>query len=160
MGGFLAGRVTKRQLKMSPGTGKRGHDRTDRNRSNGGNLLVRTPFQLAEHDDLPIAWRQGLESVGKAVVIVTCDSKGFGCCAWGPVQLFVELGHVFHAAILIQPGVTGVPDDLQQPAARTSAMKAMEETVRAQHRFLRGVFGIRAAAQKPAREIKSGIEMR
>jgi hypothetical protein len=39
-------------------------------------------------------------------------------------------------------------------------MKTMEETVRAQHRFLRDVFGIRAAAQKPAGEIKGGIEMR
>jgi hypothetical protein len=33
-------------------------------------------------------------------------------------------------------------------ARHASTMKATEETVRAQHRFLRGVFGISAAAQE------------
>jgi hypothetical protein len=39
-------------------------------------------------------------------------------------------------------------------------MKAMEEAVRTQHGLLRGVFGIRAAAQKPASQIEGSIEMR
>jgi hypothetical protein len=38
-------------------------------------------------------------------------------------------------------------------------VKAVEETIPAEHRFLRGVLGIGVAAQYPAGEIESGIEM-
>jgi len=39
-------------LKLSAGTGKRGHDRANGYGSNDGNLLARTPFQLAQDDYL------------------------------------------------------------------------------------------------------------
>jgi hypothetical protein len=76
------------------------------------------------------------------------------------VQFFIELGCVFHVTILLQPGETGVPHDLQQPGTRVSALKTIEETKGAEHRFLRGVLGVGAAAQEPPGEIKSGIKMR
>jgi len=70
------------------------------------------PHRCQQDLRLSIAWRQRLKSVGEARAIVTRDGKLFGCWARGPMQLFVELGHVFHEAILLQMGVTGVPHDL------------------------------------------------
>src|SRR5450755_3826046 len=98
--------------------------------------------------------------MSKELAMVACDGERFGSWACGSVQLFIELSHILHAAIFFQPGITSVPHNLQQPSAHISAAKAVEETVRTQHRFLCDVFGIRAAAQKPTGEVKSGVEMR
>jgi hypothetical protein len=48
---------------------------------------------------------------------------------------------------------------LQQPGTHISAVKNIEETIRPEHRFLRGVPGVGAAAQEPPGEIKSGIKI-
>jgi len=47
---------------------------------------------------------------------------------------------------------------LQQPGTHISAVKNIEEAIRPEHRFLRGVLGV-GAAQEPPGEIKSGIKI-
>ena len=61
--------------------------------------------------------------------------------------------------VLVQPGETGVPHELQQLGTHISAVKNIEETIRPEHRFSRGVLGVGAAAQEPPGEIKSGIKI-
>src|SRR5580704_5562965 len=108
---LLPSGASKRHMELAAGTRKRGHDRTYGNRSNGGNLLVRTPFKFTKHDHLTEARRQTLKSVAKALAIVACYRESFGCWASGSVQILVKLRHVFHVAILLQPGVTSVSHD-------------------------------------------------
>lgn len=95
----------------------------------------------------------------KEFAIVARDGKYFGSWACGPGQLFVELRHVLHLAIFRQPRVTSIPHDLQQPGAHVSPRKPWKNRYERSIAFLRDVFGIRAAAQKPAGWIEGGIEM-
>src|ERR1700683_4705079 len=98
---LLTGGGTTAHLKLAPSTGKRGHDCRYGNRSNGGNVFVRTSFQLAKHNHLPIAWRQRLECVGKLPATVRGYSKHFGTWVRGSMELFIEFDHILHSTILL-----------------------------------------------------------
>src|SRR6266481_6852313 len=73
---------------------------------------------------------------------------------------FIKFRGQVGSAILLQPGVAGIADNLQEPGARVDSMKTCDKSKRPHHRLLRHVFGVRAAAQQPSRQIERGILMR
>src|ERR1700679_262888 len=154
MGGLLAGGVYQRNLKLMAGARQRGHYRADGNRSDGRNLLVRTPFQLAQHDYFAEARWQSFERPGKPVAIVAGDRESLRRNAVRQVLLFVEFRRRLRGPILFQPGETSVAHDLQQPGTRIAAMKAAEKTIGAQHGLLSNVLGIGAVAHQPTRQVE------
>src|ERR1700745_616021 len=73
---------------------------------------------------------------------------------------FINLGGQVVPAIFLQPGVAGVANNLQQPGARVDSVKPRDKAKSSHHGFLGHVFGVGAAAQQPARQVKGGILMR
>src|SRR6266404_3827221 len=73
---------------------------------------------------------------------------------------FIKFRGQVGSAIFLQPGVTGIADNLQEPGARVDSMKTCDKSERPHHRLLRHVFGVCAAAQQPTRQIERGILMR
>src|SRR5246127_2447871 len=73
---------------------------------------------------------------------------------------FIKLGGQVGPAIFLQPGVAGVANNLQQPGAGVDSVKPRDKSKSSHHGFLGHVFGVGAAAQQPARQVKGGILMR
>src|ERR1700740_2664514 len=73
---------------------------------------------------------------------------------------FIKFRGQVGPAILLQPGVARVANNLQQPSARVDSVKTCDKSKRSHHGFLRHVFGVGAVAQQPARQVEGGILMR
>ncbi len=76
------------------------------------------------------------------------------------MQLLIEFRYEFRRLSVLQPRVTTVADDLEQPSARVSATKSVKEAVRSEHSFLHHILGIVRIAQKPPRQVHRSIDVR
>jgi hypothetical protein len=76
------------------------------------------------------------------------------------VKFFIELGHQFHRTVLVEPALTAVPHDLQEPRACVPAAKALKEPVCTDHRVLRHIFSVRPITQQPPRQVYPSIKIR
>jgi hypothetical protein len=76
------------------------------------------------------------------------------------VKFFIELGHQFHGTVLVEPAITAIPHNLEEPRARIPPAKALKEPVCTDHRFLRNIFSVRAIAQQPPRQVYPSVKMR
>ena len=75
--------------------------------------------------------------------------------------VFMAAATAIYIAILPQPCVAGVSDDLQQPRTSiTSSLKTRKGMQCAQKGLLHHVLGISIAASEPAREIVGRVQMR
>ena len=61
--------------------------------------------------------------------------------------------------VVVEPGVTGVSHDPQQPGAPGFSLKAIEILIRAHIRLLDHVLGILFVAREPASEVIRGVEV-
>jgi hypothetical protein len=147
-------------MQLAAGTRERRHNGANRKRSDRSNLFVGATFELPKDKDFPETWRQRLKRKDETLPFVNRNGEGFRRGASPQVYLFVEFRAQFHRSILLQPGVASVAYDLQQPGTRVSAVKAAEETARPEQCFLSDVLGISAPAQKPTREVESGVDVR
>ena len=85
---------------------------------------------------------------------------GFGRGGRLHVQFFIELVRHFHPAILLQPRITSVADDLQQPRTYVTSIETLEEAKSTKHGILRHLFRIGTAGQNPGRQVECRIKMR
>ena len=76
------------------------------------------------------------------------------------MDFFVEHRRGFLRPVLLQPGVTSIAHNRQQPGASVSAVEAVKKSERAQVRLLHHVFRILVIARQPARQVVSRIQMR
>src|ERR1700746_828244 len=62
--------------------------------------------------------------------------------------------------VLMEPGIGGVAYDSEHPGAGTAAGEATDAAEGAERCILHHIFGVRAIARQPVRQIVGGIEMR
>jgi len=129
-------------------------------RGDGGDFFVGAAFEFAQDDNFAEMRGQVFESALQALAIVGGHGQRFRIFRFGRHGLFVELRHFLGYVILLQPGEAAIADNLQKPGARVAGLKSAEGAVGAQKGFLRDVFGLRAAAQNPTRQIVGGVAMR
>src|SRR5580700_10552399 len=130
MGRLLVGGLSEDALQALARTGERGHDRADGDAGNGGNLLVRAAFEFTQYDDFAEAHRERFESASQPLAVVTRDGQRFRRRGRLRVQVFVEFSHELHLAVLLQPRITRIADDLQEPCAGVATVETPEETKR------------------------------
>ena len=63
-------------------------------------------------------------------------------------------------AILLQPGVTGVAHDREQPGATIHATETIKKLKSTQVRLLNHIFSVMIIARQPASQIVCGAHMR
>src|ERR1700730_1217752 len=83
-------RICQRGIQLAARTGERGHDRTNGDRRDRGDLLVGTALELSKYKYFAESWRQCLKGQREALVIVRDNSESFRGGARLLVQLFVE----------------------------------------------------------------------
>jgi hypothetical protein len=62
--------------------------------------------------------------------------------------------------VLMEPGIGGVADDSEHPGASIAADEATDAAEGAERCILHHIFGVRATARQPVRQIVGRIEMR
>src|SRR2546426_929637 len=76
------------------------------------------------------------------------------------MQLIIEGDRQFRRAVMLHPGIAGVPNDREQPGPAIATVKAAEVPKSAQVSFLYYAFGIRIVASEPAGQIVCRSQMR
>src|SRR5437870_2670448 len=76
------------------------------------------------------------------------------------MQLIIEGDRQFRRAVMLHPGVAGVPNDREQPGPAVATVKAAEVFKGAQVSFLNHVFGIGFVPSEPASQIVCRPQMR
>ena len=62
-------------------------------------------------------------------------------------------------SVPLKPREAGVADDREQPGTPVAAMKAIDELVGAQQRFLDHIFRVAILTREPVRQVVGGIQM-
>ena len=75
------------------------------------------------------------------------------------MHFFIEFCHQSRWSILLQPGVAGVADNLQQPGPRVASVKTVEKSVGAQHGLLDYILRIGTVSQQPPSKIGGAVQM-
>jgi hypothetical protein len=138
------------------------HDRPQGNAGDTCNLSVRKPFQLTQNKHLAIFDRQLVQGLAQEAPVLGLEDELLRVerVIGGSVRRFV-VGHgQLLSAVLSQPRVARIAHDGQQPDSTVRAMKAIEESERAQKRLLHQVFGVVPVACQPARQVIGGIQVR
>src|SRR5882724_12297665 len=148
--------LCQRGVQLTAGPRQRGHDSPYRNRGDRSDLLVGTPLQLSKDNYFTEAGRKRLECSRKSLASLSCDCDRFGRGGRFSVQLFIELIRHLHSAIFLQPRITSVADDLQQPRTRVASIETLEEAKGTKH----GILRIGTAGQNPGRQVECRIKMR
>src|SRR3954451_24291111 len=95
------------------GTRQAGHDRAEGDLGDGGDLLVRQAFQLAEDDRLPELQGQFFHGPSDRLLLILAQelrSRVHGVRPYA-VDLLVERRGGAACPLPLEPGVTGVADD-------------------------------------------------
>ena len=76
------------------------------------------------------------------------------------VDILVKRFFARPAAMFLQPCVTGVANDRQQPRLAVVTVETVEEFICAKAGFLRDVLRVRVVSGKPSRQVVGRVEMR
>jgi hypothetical protein len=76
------------------------------------------------------------------------------------MDLFVEKGGRVISSILVQPGVAGIANNLEEPSARIAAVKTVKKLEGTQVGLLYHVLRIFGIAGYPTRQVVGGVQMR
>src|SRR5579862_2181233 len=126
------------------------------------NLLVRKPFQFAQHQHLAKSHRQFLQRLAQHAALHVPHNRCFHI-RWRrilPVHPLVELFAQRRRPVLLQKRIARIAHNLQQPGTRIPTLKPAKELVRPQASLLHHIFRIMRVPDEPARQIVSRIQMR
>jgi hypothetical protein len=154
-------------LRQPPCARQPRHHGADRNADDVGDLAVRAPVQLAQHDHLAKIARQLGNAVAHELALGAFDRRRLrvdrqhddraGGCA---VVAFLVEGFGGGELLALHQLQTGIANDPQQPRAAVLAAQRAEEAERAQERLLHGIVRQFVVLRHPAGETVRGVQMR
>lgn len=146
---------------MLAAAGEPRHHGPHRNLGHDGNFLVRKLLEFAQHDHFTqIGSKLGQSVFYDLAVDVRLQARLRLFGIRGDFeQVFVERQSRLVRLVVVEPRVTRVSHDSQQPGPPGVSFKAIEILIRAQIRLLDHVLGILFVAREPASEVIRGVEV-